>query len=247
MVRFHVEQKDVFRDRFLISDEAVCNHLRQVLRIGKGKKIELFDGQGNLYVGEIRYLDKKQVSGMVISHEKLIEPYPYVILGQAFPKAGKADEIVRMNTEVGVSEFVFFKSEYSIPQIESYDYKKIDRLNRVVIEAVRQSERVIVPQINPACDFKDILKMKADVKVMLHPRLEGGISISDLKVMINKKNRKADVQKKILVLIGPEGGFSPAEVEKAKESGFVMLKLNMPILRTETAGVVVSGIIIGEA
>lgn len=238
MARFYVNPKNLFQDKFLISDENLCNYLRQVLRINKGAVVELFDGKGGEYKAEIRFLDKAQVSGVILEKKIYEEEYPYVMLAQAFPKAGKADEIVRMNTEVGVSEFLFFKSEYSVPMLESYDEKKIERLERVAIEAARQSERKVLPTISKSCTFDEMLKTEADIKLLLHSRgIEGTIDISEVKKLIKKG-------KTVVLAIGPEGGFSPAELAKATKAGFKLIHLKLPVMRTETAGVVVSSILI---
>jgi 16S rRNA (uracil1498-N3)-methyltransferase len=236
--RFFTEPKTIFRERFLINDPAVCKHLRQVLRIGKGSKIILFDGQGYEYEAEIRFLTKEQVSGVILAKRDIFENWPHVILAQALPKAGKADEIVRMNTEVGVKEFIFFKSEYSVPQKSSYDAKKIERLQRVIAEAGRQSERGFLPKVNPIFDFAEFLDIKADVKIILHSRnTEGSVSLST----IQAKNKKAE---SFLLAVGPEGGFSKIEIEQAKAHGFYIAYMDTPILRTETAGVVAAGYLI---
>lgn len=232
MPRFYIEPKNVFHGKFLITDDNVCNHLRQVLRIDKGAVIELFDGIGNQYKAEIKYLDKKQVSGLILEKTSIEEPWPYLVLAQALPRAGKADEIVRMNTEAGVSEFVFYKSEYSVPPLESYDVKKIERLQRVAIEAARQSERALMPKIRAVMKFEEILNNECDNKFILHSReVEGAISIKEI-------DKEALKGKTSIILIGPEGGFSPKEIEKAKSKGFTIIHLPLPILRTETAGVV---------
>lgn len=236
--RFYVQQKDVFRDRFLINDKDVCNYLRQVIRVEVGAKVVLFDGQGYEYESEIRFLSKEQVSGVVLEKRVVEEPWPYVVLAQALPKAGKADDIIRMNTEVGVRGFVFFKSEYSIPGLESYDDKKLERFKRVIAEASRQSERAFLPQISSAQTFVEILKTDVDVKILLHSReVEGSLSLKDIKI----KHPKAE---SFLVAVGPEGGFSAAEIEQAKKAGFEIGYLTAPILRTETAGVVACGYLI---
>jgi len=238
--RFYVEQKEVFRDRFLITSPDVCKHLRQILRIGKGARIVLFDGQGNEYEGEIRYLDKSQVSGIVDKKWVLTENWPNIILAQALPKAGKADDIVRMNTEAGVREFVFFKSEYSIPPKESYDQKKVERLQRVANEAGRQSERGYLPSIGPAISFDELLEAEIDLKLMLHSRnVEGAMSLTQIRAAFPNPAS-------ILVAIGPEGGFSPIEVSQAQEKGFKIVYLNTPILRTETAGLLAAGYLVLE-
>jgi 16S rRNA (uracil1498-N3)-methyltransferase len=237
--RFYVSQQNIKKKRFLIADDGTARHIGLVLRLKKGDKIILFDGEGREYNARIGYLDKVQVAGVVLDElPKGEERKPIVYLAQALPRAGKLDEIIRMNTEIGVRGFVLFESEYSVPKIASYDSGKMERLRRVTLEALRQSEGLYLPELLGPELFPELFKFKTDRKILLHSRDTAGAV--DLKKMLPELTPGTSV----LVIIGPEGGFSPAELKLAQRAKAEIAYLDLPVLRTETAGIVTSGLIL---
>lgn len=213
--------------------------MRKVLRMKKGDKITLFDGQGNEYQAEIEFLTKDKVEGNITSREKKeLEETRTFVLGQGLPRAGKLDDIIRMNTEVGVSGFVLFASDYSQVKVGDYSDSKIERLARVAEEAARQSERPTVPLLEGPMDFSDALVRQEQIKLILHSRdVEGSQDINEIKATLKPDDS-------IIILVGPEGGFSDVELAAAKENGFITVHMNLPILRTETAGIAASAILL---
>jgi 16S rRNA (uracil1498-N3)-methyltransferase len=107
------------------------------------------------------------------------------------------------------------------------------------LEALRQSEGKITPKITGPFVFEEITNLEGyDIKILLHSRdVEGSINLLDIKKELNTTS-------KILMIIGPEGGFSPKEVKLAKKNGCKIGYLNLPILRTETAGVVANSFLL---
>jgi 16S rRNA (uracil1498-N3)-methyltransferase len=235
--RFFVDNTSHTPRNFLIKDPLIVRHIRVVLRLKKGDEIILFDGMGMEYSAKIGYIDKTQVAGLILSSwEGAIPEKPQLILAQALPRAGKIEDIVRMNTEIGVVGFILFEAEYSIPKIKDYTSQKIKRLQKISQEALRQSEGIMLPEFRGPLSFKDILNAQADHKLILHAR-EDKKSVDLKSIEINSKQT-------VLLAIGPEGGFTPTEIESAYNRGFKIVFLNMPILRTETAGLVASSIIL---
>lgn len=236
--RFFIGKGGIKRKRFLIDDAQVVNHMRMVLRLKKGDKIELFDGEGREFIATIGYLAKAQAAGIV--DEDIIVAgtgKPAIFLAQALPKAGKLDTIVRMNTEVGVQGFVLFDSEYSIAKKESYNAEKVMRLARVAVEALRQCEGKVMPDFYGPMSFAEALDFKADHKFILHSR-----NVAEAKNILEVKPNVKEGSL-VIVFIGPEGGFSPAEIELAQSKGAEVVYIDIPILRTETAGVVADAIL----
>lgn len=237
--RFFVFKGAIKRSRFLIEDSQVINHMRVVMRLKKGDKIELFDGEGREYIATIGFLTKTQAAGIVES-EKDQSDYakPAVFLAQALPKAGKLDDIVRMNTELGVQGFVLFDTAYAVVKKETYTKQKMFRLKRVAVEALRQSEAKVLPEFYGPMPFEEALDFKADYKLLLHSR--------DIPNAKNLLDVKKDIKpgKIVIVYIGPEGGFSATEIELAESKGAQICYLDLPILRTQTAGVVTNAIVL---
>ena len=238
--RFFIDKSQIKRKRFLIEDERSVRHMGLVLRMKKGDDLILFDGEGLEYNATLGFLSKKQAAGVV---EDIIEveiaTKVMITLAQSLPRAGKMDDIVKMNTEIGVDSYVFFESEYSVAKKESFTTSKIERLNKVVLEALRQSEGKITPKITGPLVFEEITNLEGyDMKILLHSRdVESSINLLDIKKELNTSS-------KILMIIGPEGGFSPKEIKLAKKNGCKIGYLNLPILRTETAGVVANSFLL---
>ena len=126
--RFFVEEKNVFKNKFYLDNTGDTYKVRQVLRLQKGDKLLMFDGKGNEYIGEIISLRKDLISGEVLEHKVVEQPNkPHIILAQALTRTTKIDDIVRMNTEIGVEEFIFFESEYSIVKLKNFREKNLKR------------------------------------------------------------------------------------------------------------------------
>ncbi len=240
MRRFFIDPRDLNRDNFHITDLKICNHIRTVLRMQPGDRIILFDGTGNEFTGELTRIQKNHVGGKIIESRKdaKVSDLPRLILAQSLPRAGKLDEIIRMNTEVGVSSFIIFESEYSVAKAESVSEQKLERLERVAIEASRQSERAEVPSISGPLDFSELLQTEADLKLILHSKEnEAAVPMEEVRKLLKPGAS-------VLMAIGPEGGFSDKETKEAIAAGFKLVHLKLPILRTETAGIAVSSILL---
>lgn len=240
--RFLTDVPEVYKGKLYLHDDNILHHARQVLRLHKGDKIEIFDGQGTSYLTEIEKLSRELLIVNILE-EKLIDRKSglKLILAQALPKAGKLDTILRMNTEIGVNKFVLFDSDYSVVKLKSYHEKKMSHLSRVIKEATRQSLSQFLPDIQKPVRFEEMLNEFGDVKILLHTKdyQENPKSITNIKSSL-KGNES------VLVVVGPEGGFSEKEVRLAKSNGFYIVGLNLPVLRTETAGLVVSSFLLIE-
>jgi 16S rRNA (uracil1498-N3)-methyltransferase len=238
--RFFLSDYEYAKGKYYLSEERMLKHARKVLRITKGDKVILFDGQGTSYLSEVELLSKEVMITKVL--EKVVEEIPdrpHIILAQGLPKAGKIETILRTNTELGVSSFVLFESDYSVVKVKHYDEKKLQRLEKVVQEASRQSVNNFIPEVAPAMRFSELLDLEADYKLILHTDSEGiaSMDVKDIK-------EKIKINDEILICIGPEGGFSENEIQEAIDHGFQLVKLNLPVLRTETAGMVVSSFLL---
>lgn len=238
--RFYLSDYEFAKGKFYLSDSKVLNHARKVLRISKGDRVVLFDGEGTSYLSEVELLSKEVLVGRVL--ETQVEEFPQkpeLILAQALPKAGKIETILRMNTEIGIRKFLLFESDYSIVKAKHYDEKKMTRLRKIIQEASRQSINNFIPELPTVSSFKELMSFDADYRVILHT------DSSDNKIIDIKEIKKLiKVNDKVLICIGPEGGFSDLEIQDALKNGFQLVKLDLPVLRTETAGIVVSSFLL---
>lgn len=234
MHRFYVPSEQVSSDRIHIlgSDAA---QIMTVLRMKPGENIEIFDSLGNIYLSRIKETGKEKVSCIVIEKKREdIESKIDATLAQCLPKGKKMDLIIQKATELGVNSIIPVMSERSVPKIEEKAERKIDHWQKIAKEAAEQSGRSIIPRISPLSRFDDIIKSAKSYELALIPWESE--QKNSLKTIL--KGIQANLLTgKLLILIGPEGGFSVPEVNKAVRSGFKSITLGKRILRTETAAI----------
>ena len=240
MHKFFVQSNNINGDKIYIEGEDV-NHILKVLRLRKGEKIQVSDGDGNEYVCEIDANDKKTVYCNIIeSYKNMTEPPIKITLFQGIPKAQKLDLIVQKCVEIGVVEIVPVMTKRVVVKTEDRDISnKVERWNRISYEAAKQSDRGIVPNVlNPISFNEAIYRLKEmDLSIVPYENEEG----NGIKALSHKKNIRS-----VGILIGPEGGFEEEEIKVCMENGIVPVTLGPRILRTETAGFVASALILYE-
>lgn len=237
--RFFFSDAEFAKGKYYLHDAEIIRHARKVLRLAKGDKVELFDGKGTVYITEIDLLSKDLLIVNLLEEKTVDEREGVKIsIAQGLPKLGKVDDILRMNTEIGVEEFILFESDHSVVKIKDYHEGKLQRLNKIVREAARQSHNDFLPSIFGPVDFQSVLDKPADLKIILHTEE------SDNTTRLSEVKSALKGDETVTICIGPEGGFSSREVEMAKTKGFQVVKLDLPILRTETAGLVVASFLL---
>ncbi|MDD4179695.1 MAG: 16S rRNA (uracil(1498)-N(3))-methyltransferase [Candidatus Margulisbacteria bacterium] len=210
------------------------HHLRDVLRLKAGEAIDLLDGLGNIHHAKIITLGKERISCQVLSSEKMLtEPAVKVALAQALPKAAKMDLIIEKCTELGVTSIIPL-----ITARTEAKTAKLERWQKIAKAAAEQSGRAIIPEITSPLKFANVLQLKDQYDLALIPwELE---QETKLKQALISKFPNSPIRitqsPNILILIGPEGGFTQQEIELAKNAGFTPVSLGKTILRTETAG-----------
>jgi len=202
-----------------------AHQIKDVLRMKPGEQIELLTGDGQVHEAKIISLAKGRVACAVLSsRQDESEPKTRVTLAQALPKARKMDLVVEKCVELGVHRIIPMLSERVIAK-----EGKPERWQKIAKEAAEQSKRAIIPQVGEAMNFRDVLKLKGRFELALIPwEAEKQHSL--------KQALSGKTPGSILLLIGPEGGFSATEVDLARQAGFVSVSLGKRILRTETAG-----------
>jgi 16S rRNA (uracil1498-N3)-methyltransferase len=245
MPHFFVSSKDIKGKEVLITG-GEARHIVTVLRKREGDKIDIFDGYGNEFRVRILEIDKSaglpRVKAEIITEKRReTEPKLKITLFQSIPKGNRLEFIIQKSTEIGISEIVTITTARTIVRL---DYKKIKqrtlRWQKIAQEAAKQSRRSDIPQVGPVLDFSQALK---EFSVRKFPM---GIIAWEME----DKNRLRDVltssvgsgisKLPLAIFIGPEGGFTPGEVEEAGRAGVVPVSLGSGILRTETAGLVVA-------
>jgi 16S rRNA (uracil1498-N3)-methyltransferase len=232
--RFYVPQ-DSIRDGIAVLPDSQAHHLRNVLRIGAGEVVEIFDGNGQGYIGEVEL----RPSGAVIRGLQSLpaqEPLPRLILAAALIKSAKFEWMLQKATELGVDEIVPLITRLSDLRIPAGKIAlRVDRWDRIVKEAAKQSRRLTAPRIHAPLNFIDFLQAE---------EFSG-----NARFLFYEKARELwrpdpDLPASgILLCMGPEGGWDPSEVERAKETGCKVFSLGPRILRAETAAIAAIAII----
>ena len=240
MHRFYIT-KDQIKDNEVTITGSDVNHIKNVLRLKAGDQIEVFDSAQKVYTCKISEFSAKggSASGGIlcsILSQKVseIESPIKVTLAQCLPKGKKMDLIIRMATELGVNKIIPVISERSIPKIEGKEKKRIEHWQITAREASEQSGRSVVPEIAPLTSFKDLIKSAKDYSLAIMP-WEGEEKISLKNILTGSLAHW--LTGSLLIIIGPEGGFSRAESNEAKEAGFKLASIGKRILRCETAAV----------
>ena len=205
-------------------------HICRVLRLSAGDAVELFVGIGNGYRARIVSASPKQVLFHIReTYPLLSESSVHITLAQGILKDRKMDDLIRQLTELGIDCWMPFYAARSVPvPVKKGMEKRLGRWEKIALEAVKQCRRGRVPCITPADDFDAMLatSAKSDLKIIFW---EGAPQAFDIPGTVPLK------PKKITVAVGPEGGFAPAEIQRAHEHGFLTTGLGPRILRAETA------------
>ena len=219
-------------------------HIYKVLRLADGEKVVINNCDGEEFLGKIKSVEKTQVIISIL--EKLDinnESEVKIHLFQGLPKSQKMDLIVQKGTELGVTEFIPTLTSRVDVKLKG-DFKKLDRLNRIVLEAAKQSKRTIVPKVVEPIAFEDVLNKINNMDLMLVPYENAeNFGIKTLFNELKKKELDLETIKNIGILVGPEGGFEEYEISTLKEKGAYIITLGSRILRTETAGFVAASLI----
>lgn len=210
----------------LAGDDA--QHISRSLRMKAGEELILCDKAGFDYRCRIESLtDSAVICAVLEKTASLSEPDVQVTLYQAFPKADKFETILQKSVELGAVRIVPVLTARCVARPDEKSFrKKLERLEKISLEAAKQSGRGIIPEIGGILSFKDALAEMSGADTALMAYEKGGERLDTLD-FTGKKN--------IAVLVGSEGGFEPSEAEAAKSSGVLPVWLGNRILRCETA------------
>ena len=207
--------------------EAQAYYIGRVLRHAVGDAVQLFDGSGHEYLGELIEVGKKSVRVELRESIAGLSESPLRIhLGQGLSRGERMDWAIQKATELGASEITPIVSARCEERLkdERAD-KRMAHWRQVAISACEQCGRSVLPLINPPQELDTWLQqIEADLKLVLHP--------------VAAPLQSHDKPNSLAFLIGPEGGLSDAEVDQAKAAGFHSARLGPRVLRTETAPVV---------
>ena len=245
MHRFFIPAEWIDQERVVITGRQV-HQLRNVLRLVASDRIVVLDNTGFEYEVELERVSRGYVSGLVKEIRSAAEPQTKVTLYQALLKGSKFESIIQKCTELGVVALVPMVCQRCVAA-NRVSEKNLERWRRIIVEAAEQSGRGKLPALEPEVPFEEacqsaegfsLLAWEGEKALGLRTALRGEIYRQRI---ISEKNPLS-----VNLFIGPEGGFSPAEVEFAQGCGIVRVTLGNRLLRAETAGLVAASAVLYE-
>ena len=242
MHRFFVPA-GTLQDRQIVLAGPQAHQIRDVLRMKPGENIIVLDNTGYEYIVSLTRIERREVIGDVIEKRKSeTEPNTHISLYQSLLSRDKFEFVLQKCTEVGVSRFVPVVTQRSIiRRPETITAKKMSRWRSIITEAAEQSGRGRIPELESPVNFTDAPARLNDYDCCLVGSVEGSQS-SLRQILESVENETAQ----IALLIGPEGGFTEREITSACDNGATVGGGGKRILRTETAAVVASSLILHE-
>jgi len=232
-MRFYVLPDEIFPKKNIIEikDKKEVHHIRDVMRLKEGTDVEVFDGKGKEYSGDIKKIDRNSIIIKIKKVTSLKKEPPFnITLYQALPKKSKMDFIVEKAVELGVAIITPIVTERTVPVIKEKSPKKIGRWMRIAKAAAKQCGRARLPVVSDILDFKHALIDAKKNDLIIFAALD-----KDAEPL--KEILKSRTPKTIAIFIGPEGDFSQNEVSMAKEEGYKICSLGEFVLRVETASI----------
>ncbi len=231
MATYFIVMPEDINDRRLILRDSEVHHLTNVLRGKIGDKFYAVDGSGNRHLSEIAQIEKKSLTANILKTDKgTNESKLHISLALPLLKGARMDYALEKATECGVVDFIPYISALALTDVSDKtkaDKKKL-RWNNIIQAAVKQSLRCKIPDIRDIIQFEELLKPGEDYNLRLIAELsDDSISIEELKI-------DTDAEKALLI-VGPEAGFTEAELESVVNAGFTRIKFGECRLRAETA------------
>lgn len=228
---FFIEPAALLKPTIAIEGSDV-RHMKRVLRLKAGDPIRLFDGKGSVYEAVIQRYVADRVELQVI--KKLLETKEspiQIAVAQALLKEKKMDRLLRHLCELGLTQWIPFTSGRSIPRSgEKQMPGRVVRWNKILKESLKQCRRARLPEIHKTLAFEEVLEYGRSFDLMVVFYENESASLNSV------ISRSAPLDpKKILMIVGPEGGFSDQEIAKAAAAGSLIAGLGPRILRAETA------------
>lgn len=224
--------------KYLLLEGPVTHHILHVKRLGIGDRIILFNGKGDDCDAEIVEIDQNNVKVRIGNVKRNNNENPVDIsIAFAIPKGKRSNFLIQKCSELGVQKLIPLHFERSIVKVKDGKSEKIEKWQKIAIEASRQCERNVITEIRDVMNFADILK---NINNYGLPLLANNQSDSD-----NLKNvlQKAQQVNSLIAFIGPEGGFTSREIEMAKEAGCKFVNISKQTLRIETAAIAFSAVL----
>lgn len=230
MQRYFVQE---IKDNHFILNSDDSYHIMKVMRMKINDLIEVvYDYK--CYICKITNISNP-VQVMIIDEQDNHFVLSKVTIAQSLIKEQKMDYVIQKATELGVEKLIPLKVNRSIIKIDQNDHHKINRWQKIAKEASEQAKRLDIPLINYPMNMKELATLDYDYKLLC--------TVNEVTNSIKKVLSKANLSDRILVVVGPEGGFTTDEEQFLSNNGFINVTLGKLVLRSETVAINVLSII----
>jgi 16S rRNA (uracil1498-N3)-methyltransferase len=243
MQRYFVRADQILEDRVVLDGDD-AHHLIRVMRARLDDKIIVSDGRDREVLAQISNIGKGTVEARIVERLAMDrEPVVRVTIAQSLPKGDKFETVIQKGTELGAHKFVPFVSQRTVVQYdERKEAKRLERWRKIAKEAAEQAHRNRVPEVTEAVRWRDIVQQAADydIAIMCYEKAGSGRGLRPLLHSFRREHMAVSGEREpmIMLIVGPEGGFTEQEVEHAEQAGIRIVGLGSRILRTETAAMV---------
>ncbi|MGL4628531.1 RsmE family RNA methyltransferase [Cetobacterium sp.] len=235
MISVIISNENIANDIIEIVDKNDINHLKNAFRIKVGEIIRAVDGEYE-YICEVLSIEKKVIEAKVIEkNEDRFSSSVEIDAAIGILKNDKMDLTIQKLTEIGVTRIIPLLTKRGVAKIT----EKKDKWDLIVKEATKQCQAVKLVQIQEPRKLSDLNIDDYDLAVVPY-------ECEDENSLRNILNKVENKPKKVLYIVGPEGGFENEEIEFLKEKGVTPVSLGKRILRAETASIIVGGILVNE-
>lgn len=227
--RFYLTPADIQENQAILRGRE-AHHATRVMRLKVGQPLTLFDGKGQVYQGVIREISKGEVFVSLMECIAEDRKETRITVACGIPKQLRMERIVEKLTEVGVEAIFPIATERTVPRMKGKEEAKLKRWKRIATEAAKQCGASRLPDIPQVFCFSELLRLAPayNLALFLDP---AGRPLKDC-----LKEKKGE---RIIVAVGPEGGWSGKELEEAKSAGWATVSLGGHILKTDTASLAI--------
>jgi 16S rRNA (uracil1498-N3)-methyltransferase len=248
MHRFFVSQTDIQKSFFGTNEQEFCHQMSKVLKMRTEEKILLLDNTEHEYLAEFTLVSKSRCEAKILEKNKKSDISSQTAVHLFVPplkNQNRWELILEKGTEIGVASFTPLLTE----RTEVKELRKIERLQRIIQEAAEQSGRTKLPTINEPITFQKAVQtqdLASQPTNLIASLYEGARPISSYKLQATASLRRSEERSRTTynLFLGPVGDFTEKEIQQAIEHKFYPISLGRQILRTETAAIVGSSILL---
>ena len=241
MYQFFIQPDSIKEEEIWIADPQDVNHIRNVLRMKKGEKVSLCcEAKGKEYICSIEEIESDIVKAAIIDINGESRELPVKItLFQGLPKSDKMEMIIQKAVELGVYEVIPVSTARAVVKLDAKkEASKQKRWQTIAESAAKQSKRMVIPEIHSVMKFSEAVNYAEELDIRFIP-----YELAENMAHTKKLYEQIEPGQSIGIFIGPEGGFTPEEIELAMNHQVQPITLGKRILRTETAGMTVLSIL----